>query len=159
LIFLGIFGIAASESILSISGFKRFRLRLADSQALALTFVPSSDTLPGLTRPASRQSRKERFRETASLKATDNSVVGQLACRDGLVGNVITAMFFKTPTGTLTGTVRISQLGDHQRWLKSRVADTINAIFPLKRREINLLDCIENKPGQIIILCRPEFNW
>jgi len=37
LIFFGIFGIAASESILSISGFKRFHLRLADSQALTLT--------------------------------------------------------------------------------------------------------------------------
>jgi len=60
-------------------------------------------------------------------------------------------MFFKTPTGTLTGTVRISQPGGHQRWLKSRVADTINAIFLLKRREINLLDRIENKLGQIII--------
>jgi hypothetical protein len=73
-----------------------------------------------------------------------------LVCHDDLVGNVITAVPFKMIAGMPTGTVRIYQPGDHHRWLKSRVADTINVIFLLTQREVNLLDHIENKPGQMI---------
>jgi hypothetical protein len=84
-------------------------------------------------------------------KTTYRTVVGILVCRDDFVRHIGLAVFFNPPAGSLACAIGVYQQANHHRRIKGRVANAIGAVFFVELTPVNLLDSIENKPGQMIL--------
>jgi hypothetical protein len=105
---------------------------------------------PGLG--AQGQYLAEQRRQRALMtgpKARDRRVIGHPVGRDDPERDVLLAVAFDTPRGTLADRVRVQQQRDHHRRIVRRAAPPIGAIPAVEGGQVELVDGVEHEPRPV----------